>query len=312
MRAITMLWLFVLLVFAIGGCSKTRSDAEGTAETTGSESALAADEQAEPPAADEASADAIDLGEIPAPIAAKDAKTVKLQVVSESGYVNERNQYVIDLLERDYAYLSARVETPEGRPVQGARVHFAVSGTSRVAGVDEVEAGIATDESGTAEFGVVGGAMGLDVIKLSVGESTADLVVNVISLKAAGYAALDEVEGALRWDDLMKARVRYEGEAMRVDFPAAVSAQSGKPVKLTGFMMPLEPQQKQTHFLLASNPPSCFFHVPGGPAGAVEVFAPKGIESSWDPLVLEGRFETVRRSEMGVIYRLRDARIVKP
>lgn len=73
--------------------------------------------------------------------------------------------------------------------------------------------------------------------------------------------------------------------------------------------MPLEPEQKQKHFLLTSSPPSCFFHLPGGPAGAVEVLAPKGIDATWDLLVLDGRLETIERSEMGVVYRLHDAKV---
>lgn len=80
---------------------------------------------------------------------------------------------------------------------------------------------------------------------------------------------------------------------------------------LTGFMMPLDPNMQQKHFLLTSNPPSCFFHVPGGPTGAVETLAPDGVEVSWNPIVLEGRFEPQETSEIGVVYRLVDARLVK-
>ena len=76
--------------------------------------------------------------------------------------------------------------------------------------------------------------------------------------------------------------------------------------------MPLEPALKQRRFLLTANPPSCFFHLPGGPAGAVEVFASEGIEASWDPVVLEGRFEPQRTSKAGVVYRLHEARLIKP
>ena len=83
-------------------------------------------------------------------------------------------------------------------------------------------------------------------------------------------------------------------------------------VKLSGFIMPLDPDIEQRHFLLTSNPPSCFFHIPGGPAGAVEVFASEGIEATWNPVVIEGRLETLDTGEYGVIYRLQDARAVEP
>ena len=69
---------------------------------------------------------------------------------------------------------------------------------------------------------------------------------------------------------------------------------------------------KQRRFLLTSNPPGCYFHIPGGPAGAVEVFAAEGIEASMNPFVLEGRFEPQQNSETGVVYQLHDARLISP
>ena len=307
MRGLVVL---ILGALAVCGCGKPANDSSLTMEEQ--QLTPASEEEKDAFAFTERDSATTDPGDAPEPIAAKDAKTVIVQVFSESGYVNERKQYVIDVLERDYAYLSARVETPDGRPVRGAHIRFDVKGSSRVAGIENPAAGAATDENGTLEFGVVGGSMGLDVVQLGTGDATTDVVVNVISLKAAGYQALIDVKGAVNWDDLMKARVRYEGEVTRAEFPASVAALSGKAVKLVGFMMPLDPEQKQKHFLLASNPPSCFFHVPGGPTGAIEVFAENGVEASWDPIVLEGRFETIARSELGVIYRLRDARVIKP
>ena len=44
----------------------------------------------------------------------------------------------------------------------------------------------------------------------------------------------------------------------------------------------------------------------------MEVLAQDGIEASWDPIVIEGRFEPLETSETGVVYRLHDARLVKP
>ena len=105
----------------------------------------------------------------------------------------------------------------------------------------------------------------------------------------------------------MRSSVRYDGNQSIVEFPESVSVLSGETVTLTGFMMPLDPDPNQRRFLLTSNPPSCFFHIPGGPAGAIEVLAPEGIEASWSPIVIKGRFETLSQSEYGVIYRLHDA-----
>ena len=40
----------------------------------------------------------------------------------------------------------------------------------------------------------------------------------------------------------------------------------------------------------------------------MEVRAEKGIAVDWELLVLRGRLETVRESEEGVVYRLREAK----
>ena len=48
---------------------------------------------------------------------------------------------------------------------------------------------------------------------------------------------------------------------------------------------------------------------PGGAAGTVEVFAKKPLEVSWEPILLEGRFEAREAVEDGVVYRLHDARM---
>ena len=74
--------------------------------------------------------------------------------------------------------------------------------------------------------------------------------------------------------------------------------------------MPLDPGLKQTHFLLTSSPPDSFFHIPGGPAGVIEVFSEDGIDATWDPVIIEGEFELVKASTTGVIYQLKQADVV--
>lgn len=240
------------------------------------------------------------------PIDIRKADTVKLRLVAETAYLDERQRYVVDLMERDMAYLTIVVETADGSPVRGAVPRFDITGTSRVVAMSER---VATDDSGWIDIGVVGGTMGSDRLEVSVGERKMEVQLNIISLKAMGLPALEEIKGGLSWEALMQAKFRFEGDRVAADFPAEIAARNGKTVKLIGYMLPLEAEEKQTHFLLTSNPPSCFFHIPGGPAGAVEVFADTGIKASWDPVVLEGRFETVQGGELGVLYRLRQARV---
>ena len=249
-----------------------------------------------------------------APVAAAAATDVRIEVLAETGYVDEQGRYVVDVLERDYVQLGVVLKTGAGRPIQGAAPVFSIEGTSRLLEPGEVSLQTVTNEIGVVDFALIAGEMNLgrDRVRIAFGAAIAEILVNVISLRAAGFPMPPAVDGGVPWEDLMRARVRYGDRKLIADFPPEIADLAGRTVRLWGFMMPLEPDLRQSRFLLASNPPSCFFHVPGGPAGTVEVFAPDGIEVSWDPVVLEGRFEPQQASETGVVYRLHDARLVTP
>jgi len=246
------------------------------------------------------------------PVNIKDAGKITLQVIAETGYFDEQGRYVVDLLEQDYAYLAVRVETLDGQPVQGALPTFSLNGASRLVAPEELTENPGTDEFGVIEFAVTGGSMGLDTVIVELQETRLEMLVNVISLRSTGFPTLEVVEGGIPWADLLKAKIQYTDTAMVTEFPKEIATHAGQTVKLSGFMMPLEADLKQRRFLLTSNPPGCYFHIPGGPAGAVEVFATEGIEASWNPLVLEGRFEPQEKSDTGVVYQLHDARVVSP
>lgn len=304
MRLALLTMLAVPLLLA--GCRREQAP-EASGELTAEELTAEASATTAP----EPTTDAISIGVAPAaepdrtPVDAAQVNSVMLRILSETAYLNERREYMLDILERDMAYLTLVVEDEDGRPVRGATPRFELTGSSRVLPIGP---GDVTDDTGWFEFGVIGGQMGSERMRVTVKDRSLDIRLNVISLAAAGYAKLDEIEGGLRWEQLMQARLNFDDRGVLAEFPADIAAHNGKQVKLIGFMMPLEPEERQKHFLLTSNPPSCFFHIPGGPAGAVEVFTKKGIEASWDPIVLEGRFETVQHNELGVIYRLHDAR----
>lgn len=260
--------------------------------------------------ADELAVEAPDTLPNPA-VTAADAGHIMLEPVVERGYFDEQGRYVIDLMEQDYTYLSVRVLTLDGRPVEEAEVNFSVVGTSQLVGQDDASAPLVSDQFGIVEVAVVGGQMGLDRIAVESGDATTEVLVNVISLRANSFSLPELEEDFLPWDELMRAEVRFEEMTLFAEFPAEISARSGETVKVSGFMMPLETGLTQKWFLLTSHPPGCFFHVPGGPAGAVEVFAEEGIEVAWGPIVLEGEFQALAESE-SAIYRLDDARVVQP
>ncbi len=245
------------------------------------------------------------------PISIDEATDIEITILADSGFVNASGDRVIDLIENDNAYLAVEVQNGDGRPVQGARPSFSVRGKSRI-----VEPGVsmplaATDESGIVEFGVVGGEKGMDIVTVTVGDVSQKFLINVLSHEARAFPLLGDVNGGLNWTQLTSAKLRYEEGAVLAEFSEEVSRRSGETVRLTGFMMPLDANLKQRRFLLTSFPPSCFFHIPGGATGVVEVFASSdGIENSYSPILIEGEFEAIARSDTGVIYQMREARLV--
>lgn len=84
-----------------------------------------------------------------------------------------------------------------------------------------------------------------------------------------------------------------------------------KPQRVQGFMMPLEPGEKQSHFLLSAVPLTCSFCTPGGPESMVEVKTREPVKYTHEPVVVEGKFATLVNDEYGLYYRMTDAAPVK-
>ena len=81
--------------------------------------------------------------------------------------------------------------------------------------------------------------------------------------------------------------------------------------RVQGFMVPMDTKPGQRHFLLTSVPLTCAFCIPGGPESMIEVKAKSPVRYSLEPVVVEGRFQTLAHDEYGLFYRMVDARQVK-
>jgi hypothetical protein len=244
------------------------------------------------------------------PVPVSDNETYQFEVLSASGYTDERGRHIVDVLEGYNVNLALTVDTEDGNPVIGLQPHFELEGTSLLLPLGEAASLKSTDESGILEFSVKAGEKGLDRITLSYGENAATLFVNVISINILNYASVPPLAGGLTWSDLTQAEVRFIDEAVQVSFPDMIEQQAGETVNVSGFMMPLEAGLGQHHFLLTPSPSHCFFHIPGGPAGVIEIFSEQAIETSWAPIQLKGRLELLKNSDTGVIYRLQQAEVV--
>ena len=115
----------------------------------------------------------------------------------------------------------------------------------------------------------------------------------------------------LPWSMLTDAKTKTDKNRTLPVFPAPVAALNQKTQRIQGFMMPLEPGDKQKHFLLSSVPLTCGFCTPGGPESMVEIKTKTPVKYSMDIVVVEGKFNVLNDDPYGLYYRLTDAVSVK-
>ena len=297
MLALTLL----LVVTACGDASDETPNAPATPEADGRDPASANAAEPAQSSTDETS--------LPPAVDAEDAVLpLSVNVYSRSGYWAADGTLIVDVLEGDLVHATAMIIDAEVRPVRGLKPRVTPLRDSRYIPASDPAA--VSGELGNYRFGLLGGTMGEERVLVAIDDFTGGLLLNVISTRASGYDWLADIEGVLDWRLLQEAKVTWLGQQASATFPDEIKAKSGETVRMVGFVMPLEASLEQKHFLLTSSPPGCFFHVPGGPAGAVEVFATKPLSLGFDPVVFEGRFEALDTSDAGVVYRLHEARIL--
>jgi hypothetical protein len=115
----------------------------------------------------------------------------------------------------------------------------------------------------------------------------------------------------LPWSLLSDVKVKSVKKRLLPDFPATVQALDGKVQRVQGFMMPLEPGERQKHFLLTSVPLTCAFCTPGGPESMVEVKTRTPVKYTLEPVVVDGNFAVLADDSYGLYYRIENAVAVK-
>lgn len=125
------------------------------------------------------------------------------------------------------------------------------------------------------------------------------------------FAPLQDRSDVVPWSVLTDVKTKVEKNRILPVFPAPVLALHQKSQRVQGFMMPLEPGEKQKHFLLSSVPLSCSFCVPGGPESMVEVKTKTAVKYTLEPVVVEGVFAVLKDDPYGLYYRISEATPVK-
>ena len=123
----------------------------------------------------------------------------------------------------------------------------------------------------------------------------------------SAFKPLQEREGVVSWKLLSSVTAKVEKDRIIPIFPTSVRVLNAQPVKLQGFMMPLEPGERQRHFLLSAVPTTCNFCVPAGPEGLVEVRTKEPIRYTVEAITLAGRFAVLNDDKYGMFYRVVDA-----
>lgn len=125
------------------------------------------------------------------------------------------------------------------------------------------------------------------------------------------FAPLPARADVVSWSVLSGVKTRPDNNRLLPAFEKAQLALNQKTQRIQGFMMPLEPGEKQKHFLLTSVPMSCSFCVPGGPESMVEVKTRTPVKYTLDPVVVEGKFAVLADDPYGLYYRITEGVAVK-
>lgn len=125
------------------------------------------------------------------------------------------------------------------------------------------------------------------------------------------FAPLTERVDVLAWSMLTAIKTKIDKNRVLPVFPSDIQALNKKTQRVQGFMMPLEPGEKQRHFLLSSVPLTCSFCTPGGPESMVEVKTKTPVKYSMEAVVVEGQFAVLQDDPYGLYYRMTDAVAVK-
>ena len=125
------------------------------------------------------------------------------------------------------------------------------------------------------------------------------------------FAQLQDRADIVPWSVLTDVKTKTDKNKILPVFAMSQMALNQKTQRIQGFMMPLEPGEKQKHFLLTSVPLTCGFCVAGGPESMVEVKTKNPVKYSMEPVVIEGRFMVLLDDPYGLYYRVTDAVSVK-
>jgi hypothetical protein len=123
----------------------------------------------------------------------------------------------------------------------------------------------------------------------------------------SAFAPMEARADVVPWSVLTNVKTKVEKTAVVPVYPSTITALDQKSQRIQGYMMPLDPGEKQKHFLLSSVPLTCPFCLPGGPESMVEIKTKSPVKYSMEVVVIEGLFAVLKNDPTGLYYRMTDA-----
>lgn len=113
------------------------------------------------------------------------------------------------------------------------------------------------------------------------------------------------------WENLFKTKISYDKNNGNYSaaYTPEIKALVGKQITISGFMLPLESNEKFKHFILSKRTPTCQFCPPGDPNEIVDVWLEK--ETTWNESIIKvsGKFELMNDQQFGMFFKLSNAKI---
>jgi hypothetical protein len=150
-------------------------------------------------------------------------------------------------------------------------------------------------------------AFAADKAPVAAKPSTSKTQAPAPGLQIVNVPALQEIKGVVSWETLAQVVQSSSRSRITAIFTKEILALNDQEVKIQGFMMPLDPGQKQKHFLVSVNSSTCPYCMPAGPEGVVEVLSTTPIKYGFEPIIVSGKFAVLKDDPMGIYYRLTNA-----
>jgi hypothetical protein len=120
----------------------------------------------------------------------------------------------------------------------------------------------------------------------------------------SAFKPLEEREGVVSWKLLSSVTTKVEKKKLVPQFPAELQALHQQKVKVQGWMLLLEPGDRQKHFLLPSVPTSCSFCTPAGPEGLIEVRTSTPVRYTLEAITVGGLLAVLKDDPYGLFFRV--------